>query len=88
MACYRDSFTFFYDILKIIINSISLLLRVGMTYKIGFGLYDWIYYTLYIHTTQDYRQYSAIADLHISQFTAAHAIGFSIFTSPILTTDL
>jgi hypothetical protein len=30
-----------------------LLLRVGIlcvTYKTGFGLDDWIYYTLYIHT--------------------------------------
>jgi uncharacterized membrane protein YqaE (UPF0057 family) len=27
---------------------------VGVTYKTGFGLIDWIYCTLYIHTTRDY----------------------------------
>jgi hypothetical protein len=32
--------------------------------------------------------YSAIADLHTSQFTVTHALGFSVFTSRILTTDL
>jgi hypothetical protein len=57
------------------------------TYKTGFGLDDWIYWTLYIHTTQDYRQYSAIADLHTLQFTVIHALGFSVFTSRILATD-
>jgi hypothetical protein len=35
-----------------------------------------------------YSQYSAIADLHTFQFTVAHAIGFSVFTSRILITDL
>jgi hypothetical protein len=32
--------------------------------------------------------YSAIADLHTLQFTVAHALGFSVVTSRILTTDL
>jgi hypothetical protein len=32
--------------------------------------------------------YSAIANLHTSQFTVTHALGFSVFTSRILTTDL
>jgi hypothetical protein len=32
--------------------------------------------------------YSAIADLHTPHFTAAHALGFSDFTSLIQTTDL
>jgi hypothetical protein len=32
--------------------------------------------------------YSAIADLHTLQFTVTHALGFSVFTSHILTTDL
>jgi hypothetical protein len=32
-------------------------------------------------------QYSAIADLHTLQFTAAHALGFSAFTSRLLATD-
>jgi hypothetical protein len=54
----------------------------------GTGLDDWIYFTLYIRTVRNYRQYSAIAILHTSQFTAAHALGFSVFTSRILATDL
>jgi hypothetical protein len=45
------------------------------------GVFDWIYCTLYIHTTQDYRQYSAIAILHTLQFTIPHALGFC----PLLT---
>jgi hypothetical protein len=53
-----------------------------------FVLDDWIYCTLYIHTTRDYRPYSAIATLHTLKFTAAHALGFSVFTSRILATDL
>jgi hypothetical protein len=32
--------------------------------------------------------YSAIADLHTLQFTVAHTLGFSVFTSRILATDL
>jgi hypothetical protein len=56
--------------------------------KSGFGLDDWIYCTLYIHITRDYRQYSAIAALHTLQFTVTHALGFSVFTSRILATDL
>jgi hypothetical protein len=42
----------------------------------------------YTSTTRDYRQYSAIADLHTSQFTVVHVLGFSVFTSRILATDL
>jgi hypothetical protein len=61
---------------------------VGVTYKTDFRLDDWIYCTLYIHTTRDYRQYSAIADLHTLEFTITHAVGFCIFTSHILATDL
>jgi hypothetical protein len=38
-----------------------------VTYETGFGLDDWIYCTLYIHNTQDYRQYSVIAILHTLQ---------------------
>jgi hypothetical protein len=44
--------------------------------------------TLYIHRTQDYRQYSAITILHTLQFTVTQALGSSFFTSRILTTDL
>jgi hypothetical protein len=32
--------------------------------------------------------YSAIAILHTLEFTVAHALGFSVFTSRILATDL
>jgi hypothetical protein len=41
-----------------------------------------------IFTTRDYRQYSALAILHTLQFTVAHALGFSVFTSRNLATDL
>jgi hypothetical protein len=61
---------------------------VAVTYKTGFILDDWICCTLYIHTTRNYRQYSAIAILHTFQFTLTHALGFSFFTSLILATDL
>jgi hypothetical protein len=33
-------------------------------------------------------QYSDIPNLHTSQFTVAHALGFSVFTSRLLATDL
>jgi hypothetical protein len=62
--------------------------EVYVTNKTDFGLDDWIYFTLYIHTIWDCRQYSAIAILHTFQFTAAHALGFPAFTSSILATDL
>jgi hypothetical protein len=35
-----------------------------------------------------YRQYRAIADLHNLQLTVAQALGFSVFTSRLLATDL
>jgi hypothetical protein len=57
-----------------------------VTNKTGFGLDDWIYWHL-IYITRDYRQYSAIADLHTLQFTVTHALEFSVFTSRILATD-
>jgi hypothetical protein len=66
----------------------SSLSRVGVTYKRGFGLDDWIYFTLYVCTARDYRQYSAIAILHTFQFTVTHAIRFSGFTSRNLATGL
>jgi hypothetical protein len=65
-----------------------LLPRVGLTYKTGFGLDVWIYCALYIHTVRGYKQYSALAILHTFQFTVAHALGFSAFTSRIQATDL
>jgi hypothetical protein len=36
----------------------------------------------------NHNQYSALADLHTFQFTVAHALGFSVFTSRILATHL
>jgi hypothetical protein len=56
-------------------------------YKAGFGLDDWIYWHR-VHTTENYRQCSAIADLHNLQFTVTHTLGFSVLTSRILATDL
>jgi hypothetical protein len=44
-------------------------------HRSGFGLDDWIYYILYIHTVRDYKQYSAIADLYTLQFTVAQTVG-------------
>jgi hypothetical protein len=38
--------------------------------------------------TVKYRQYNAIDDLHNLQFTAAHALGFPVFTTRVLATDL
>jgi hypothetical protein len=40
------------------------------------------------NTTCSYKQYSAITDLHTFQFTTAHALGFSVFTSRHLVADL
>jgi hypothetical protein len=36
----------------------------------------------------NYNQYSAVADLHASQSTVAHTLGFPVFTSRLLATDL
>jgi hypothetical protein len=36
----------------------------------------------------NYNYYSAIAELHIFQFTVAHALEFSVSTSRLLATDL
>jgi hypothetical protein len=41
-----------------------------------------------ITVSLNYNQYNAIAGLHTSQFTVAHALGFSIPTSGLLATDL
>jgi hypothetical protein len=41
-----------------------------------------------ITTSLNYSQYSDIADLHTLQFTVAHALGFSVFTSRLLVTAL
>jgi hypothetical protein len=44
--------------------------------------------TWFTRSTRDYRQYSAITDLHTSQFAVTHPLGFSVLTSRILATDL
>jgi hypothetical protein len=44
--------------------------------------------TLYIHTSQEYRQYTAIADLHTLQFFVAQALTFLAFISRTLATEL
>jgi hypothetical protein len=64
-----------------------LLSRVVVTID---GIMEWMieFIATYTFTTRDYRQYSAIADLHTLQFTVPHALGFSDFTSRILATDL
>jgi hypothetical protein len=54
------------------------------------GVFDWMIgfidplYTQ-LGTTGNY---SVIADLHTLEFTATHALEFSVFTSRILATDL
>jgi hypothetical protein len=37
---------------------------------------------------RNYKQYSAIADLHNLQFTVAYALGFSVYTNRLLVTEL
>jgi hypothetical protein len=56
--------------------------RRGLYWIIGFS--D----TLYIHTVRDYRHNNTVADLHTLQIIITHALGFSVFTSRILATDL
>jgi hypothetical protein len=60
-----------------------------VTYKTGFGLDDWIYCTLHIYTTKDYRQSQRYRYCtHTFQFTFTHALRFLAFTSRVLATDL
>jgi hypothetical protein len=51
---------------------------------------DWMiaFFSSYTFTNPGYMKYSAIADLHTLQLTVAHALGFSVFTSRILATEL
>jgi hypothetical protein len=52
------------------LNQFSIIFsRVGVTYKMGFGMDYWIYCTVYIQTVRDYRQYSSIAIVHTLQYT-------------------
>jgi hypothetical protein len=41
-----------------------------------------------VRISLNYNQYNAIADLHTFQFTVAHTLGFSVFTSHVLATGL
>jgi hypothetical protein len=75
-----------YSCSSILLEIYCHVLGLCVTYKTGFGLDNWIHWHL-IHSTRDYRQYSAIADLHTLQFTVTHALRFSVFTSRILATD-
>jgi uncharacterized membrane protein required for colicin V production len=61
---------------------------ICMAYTTGSGLDNWVYCTLYIHTTRDYRKYSAISILHTFQFTVIYALEFSVFINRILATVL
>jgi hypothetical protein len=47
-----------------------------------------VYSALYIYKVRDYRKYSAIAIQHTFRFNVTHALGFSVFTSRILATDI
>jgi hypothetical protein len=56
--------------------------------KAGSGLDDRIYLPLLCTLSLNDNQYSAIADLHTSRFTAAHALRFSVSICRILAMDL
>jgi hypothetical protein len=62
----------------LVCSACKILSLFGVTYKTGFGLYDWICCTLYIHTTLDYRQYNAVT----------HALVLSAFTNSIQARDV
>jgi hypothetical protein len=47
-----------------------------------------IFFFLYIQSTRDHEQSSAIAILHTLKFTVTDSLEVSVFTSPILATDL
>jgi hypothetical protein len=79
---------FLFDIrlvLSLLMYDIVTCRGLRVTYKAGFGLDDWLYWLLFtqLGTTGNY---STVAILHTFQFTVAHALGFSVFTSQILVT--
>jgi hypothetical protein len=78
-----------YQMLMYMIYIHNILSRVlGCAWRIRRVL-DWIIGfidALFTHTTRDYRQYGAIADLRTLYFTVKPAEGFSVFTSCILAT--
>jgi hypothetical protein len=53
----------------------------------GFRIGNLIYLP-HVQSTRTYKQYSAIADLHNLHFTVTHPLGFSVFASRILVTEL
>jgi hypothetical protein len=55
-----------------------------VTYKTGTEMDDCISGHLILTT----RDYSAIADVHTLQYTVTHTLGFSVFISRILATNL
>jgi 3-deoxy-D-arabino-heptulosonate 7-phosphate (DAHP) synthase class II len=60
----------------------------GVTYR---RVLDWMIGFIALTTFKQLENtdhYSAIAILHTLQFTFAHALGFSVFTSRLLATDL
>jgi hypothetical protein len=71
-------------VLKYHIVTFKRCLRV--TYETGFGLYDWIYCTSYIHTTRDYKQLERYP--YSTHFPVHHytALRFSVYTRRILAT--
>jgi hypothetical protein len=62
--------------------------RVRVTKLTGSTSDDWIYEHCGYVFSPNHTYYSAIADLHTFQSTVAHAVGFSIFISRLLATDL
>jgi hypothetical protein len=75
------SFLFFFRFLLLFVLSY---VGLSMTYR---PVLDWIsdLLTAYTHPS-DLR--SSVANLHTLQFTVTHSLGFSVFTSRILATDL
>jgi hypothetical protein len=61
---------------------------VGVMKMKGSGSDDWIYSTSVKHSLLITLKYSAISDVHNLHFAVAHALGFSVFTSLLLATDL
>jgi hypothetical protein len=59
-----------------------------VTIMTGSSSDDWILLGLLLQILLIILNYSAIADAHNLQFTAGHALGFSVFTSRLLATDL
>jgi hypothetical protein len=66
---------------------LCILSRVGVTYKTGSGLDDWIYCTLYIHNSelQAIQHYRYSTRFTVHRYTRTR---ISVFTSRILATDL